>query len=174
VISNINDFGWHAVNVIEDDGHPPWTYTIGFYEPWGFPELIIIGRSRVTAHHILETIALRLDADDRPDLNINTDTLIRGAECHFLEVSPQYYSDYVGFARWFYRRRHFPLYQIVWPNTDRLYPWDNHAPDSFPLASNHCDVFKKYSRPAGNAARSIRSEMTGCRFELARSTSLKM
>jgi hypothetical protein len=25
VIHNINDFGWHAVNVIEDDGHPPWT-----------------------------------------------------------------------------------------------------------------------------------------------------
>jgi hypothetical protein len=25
VISNINDFGWHAVNVIEDDGQPPWT-----------------------------------------------------------------------------------------------------------------------------------------------------
>src|SRR5580692_9527279 len=29
VISNINDFGWHCVNVIEDDGHPRWSYTIG-------------------------------------------------------------------------------------------------------------------------------------------------
>jgi hypothetical protein len=24
-LSNINEFGWHAVNVIEDDSHPPWT-----------------------------------------------------------------------------------------------------------------------------------------------------
>ena len=47
VIHNINDYGWHAVNVIEeDDGHPPWTYTISFHDTWNYPELIIIGRSR--------------------------------------------------------------------------------------------------------------------------------
>src|ERR1700722_15387814 len=85
LISNVNDFGWHAVNVIEDDGHPPWSYTIGFYETWGFPELIIIGRSRATAHHILETIALRLDADDRPGLNTTTETLISGIPCCFIQ-----------------------------------------------------------------------------------------
>ena len=91
VITNIKDFGWHAVNVIEDDGHPPWTYTIGFYETWGFPEPIIIGRSRATTHHILETIALRLDGDDRPDLKATTDTLIPGASCFLLEVAERYY-----------------------------------------------------------------------------------
>jgi hypothetical protein len=51
IITNVRDFGWHAINVIEDDDHPPWTYTIGFYETWGFPELIILGRSRATAPH---------------------------------------------------------------------------------------------------------------------------
>jgi hypothetical protein len=25
VLSNIREFGWHAVNVIEDNGCPPWT-----------------------------------------------------------------------------------------------------------------------------------------------------
>jgi hypothetical protein len=38
----------HAMNVLEDDGHPPGTFTIGFYE--AHPELIVIGRSRATAH----------------------------------------------------------------------------------------------------------------------------
>jgi hypothetical protein len=32
VLSNIQEFGWHAVNIIEDDGCPPWTFTIGLYE----------------------------------------------------------------------------------------------------------------------------------------------
>jgi hypothetical protein len=82
-------------------------------------------------HHILETIALRLDGGDRPDLSLPTHTLIPGAQCFFLEVSPQLYSDYVGFARWFYRRRHFPLYQVIWPNNDGLYPWDTNAPEPF-------------------------------------------
>jgi hypothetical protein len=25
VLNNISEFGWHCVNVIEDDGHPPWS-----------------------------------------------------------------------------------------------------------------------------------------------------
>jgi Domain of unknown function (DUF4262) len=127
IISNIADFGWHAVNVIEDDNHPPWTYTIGFHETWGFPETTIIGRSRATAHHILNTIATGLDDNHRPDLSLPTNILIPGAKCFFLEVSPQYYSDYVGFARWYYRKRQFPLYQIIWPNGDGLYPWESQA-----------------------------------------------
>jgi hypothetical protein len=86
------------VNVIEDDDHPPWTYSIGFWETWNFPELIIIGRSRATAHHTLETVATCLDDNRRQDLNQATDTLIPGAECFFIEVSPRYYSDYIGFA----------------------------------------------------------------------------
>ena len=61
VITNVRDFGWHAVNVIEGDGYPPWTYTIGLYDTWSHPELILIGRSRATAHHILDCIATCLD-----------------------------------------------------------------------------------------------------------------
>ena len=25
VLANINEFGWHCVNVVEDDDHPPWS-----------------------------------------------------------------------------------------------------------------------------------------------------
>ena len=57
--------------------------------------------------------------------------LLLGMQCHFLEVNPRYYSDYVGFALWFYRKRKFPLYQVVWPNEERLYPWDVDASNAF-------------------------------------------
>src|ERR1035438_4262722 len=40
-----------------------------------------------------------------------------------------------------------------------------------PLASSHWEVFRKYSRPAGNGAWSTLSETTGWRFEAARSPS---
>jgi Domain of unknown function (DUF4262) len=49
VIANINEYGWHCVNVIEDDGHPPWSYTIGLYDTWEHPELIIVGILRLAA-----------------------------------------------------------------------------------------------------------------------------
>jgi hypothetical protein len=31
VLADINEYGWHAMHVVEDDGHPPWTFTIGLY-----------------------------------------------------------------------------------------------------------------------------------------------
>jgi hypothetical protein len=51
--------------------------------------------------------------------------------CYFIEVAERYYPDYVGFARWYYRRREFPLYQLIWPNNDGHYPWEEDAPRSF-------------------------------------------
>jgi hypothetical protein len=131
VLSNIREFGWHCVNVIEDDGHPPWSFTIGLYETWNHLELIIIGRSRATAHKILETLATQIEDGDPPNLANPDPFLLLGIPCHFLEVNERYYSDYVGFALWFYRKRHFPLYQIVWPNNEKLDPWDPRAPTTF-------------------------------------------
>lgn len=37
ILADINEYGWHAPNVIEDEGHPPWTFTIGLYETWQHP-----------------------------------------------------------------------------------------------------------------------------------------
>jgi len=45
------------MNVVEDDGNPPWTFTIGLYDTWQHRELIVIGRSRATAHEMLSAIA---------------------------------------------------------------------------------------------------------------------
>jgi hypothetical protein len=131
VLNNVADYGWHCVNIIEDDGCPPWSFTIGLYESYGFPELIIIGRSRATAHTMLKTLADDIEMNDPPDLTNPDGLLLLGHKCHFLEVHARYYSDYVGFAKWFYRKRSFPLHQIVWPNGDGLYPWHPRAPKSF-------------------------------------------
>lgn len=131
VLANIAEFGWHCVNVIEDDGHPPWSFTIGLYETWGHPELIIIGRSRATSHEMLKTLSNDIELNFPPDLTDPDGHLLLGLRCHLLEVNTRYYSDYVGFARWFYRKRHFPLFQIVWPNNDGLYPWDKNASSVF-------------------------------------------
>jgi Domain of unknown function (DUF4262) len=131
VISNINEYGWHCVNVIEDDSHPPWSYTIGLYETWDHPELIIVGRSRATSHEILKTLSDDIELNDPPNLTDPNGHMLLGMKCHFIAVNPRYNADYVGFALWHYRKRRFPLYQIVWPDNDGLYPWDVDAPKSF-------------------------------------------
>jgi Domain of unknown function (DUF4262) len=131
VLADINEYGWHCMNVIEDDGHPPWSFTIGLFETWSHPELIVIGRSRTTSHAMLTNIVGQIEANKPVDLTDLTDYLLLGIPCRFLEVLPRYYSDYVGFARWYYRKRDFPLYQIVWSNDLGDYPWSPLSLKSF-------------------------------------------
>src|ERR1700730_18948710 len=97
VLSNINEYGWHAVNVIEDDNHPPWSFTIGLFETWDHPELIIIGRSRATSYEMLNTLVNEIETHSPLDLKEPDGYMIVGMRCHFLKVSQRYYSDYVGF-----------------------------------------------------------------------------
>jgi hypothetical protein len=104
--------------VIEDDNHSPWSYTIGLYETWEHPELILIGRSRATSQAMLKTLADDIESNCQPDLNDVNGHRLLGMKCHFLEVNTRCYSDYVGFALWYYRKRRFPLYQIIWPNNE--------------------------------------------------------
>jgi hypothetical protein len=131
VLANIAEYGWHCVNVLEDDGNPPWSYTIGLYETWDHPELIIIGRSRATSYEMLKTLADDIELNDPPTFTKPDGHVLLGMKCRFLEANPRYYSDYVGFALWFYRKRKFPLYQIVWPDREGRYPWDESAPKAF-------------------------------------------
>ncbi len=109
VLSDIAEYDWHCMHVIEDDGQPPWSFTIGLYDTWQHPELIVVGRSRATAHEMLSAIAGEIEDGRPPDLTSADPYLVMGMPCRFIQVLPRYYSDYVGFARWYYRERHFPL-----------------------------------------------------------------
>jgi hypothetical protein len=68
VLADINEYGWTAINILEDDGHPPWTFTIGLYETWDHPEFIVIGRSRATSHAMLKALADDIELNCPPDL----------------------------------------------------------------------------------------------------------
>ena len=130
VLGNIAEYGWHCTHVVEDNGCPPWSFTIGLFETWDHPELIIIGRSRATSYEILKTLADDIELNDPPNLTSPDGHQLLGLKCRFLEVNTRYYTDYVGFALWFYRKRRFPLYQVVWPDRDGLYPWHSSAAKS--------------------------------------------
>ena len=78
---------------------------------------------------MLKTFADDIELNCEPDLSDMN--LLIGMKCHYIEVNPRYYSDYVGFALWYYRKRHFPLLQIVWPDNDGMYPWDANLPSTF-------------------------------------------
>jgi Domain of unknown function (DUF4262) len=103
---------------------------------------------------MLNNIVIEIVANRPLDLNDHDPCLILGACCYFLKVNPRYYADYVAFARWYYRGKHFPLNQIACPSNDGLFPWDKAAPKSFkerqPMLGPAQRPIEEETRPSNN------------------------
>jgi hypothetical protein len=131
LLHDVAEFGWHCIKIMEDDGRPSWAFSIGLYETWGHPELVLFGLNGDTAHRIMGIVAEGLAKGNRPTLSAPTEDLLCGYACHYVRVPQNQYAEHVGFALWYYEGANFPLYQIVWPSKEGLFPWDVQATASF-------------------------------------------
>jgi hypothetical protein len=133
VLDDIAEHGWHCVNILEEEGQPPWAFTIGLFHTWNHPELIIFGLRGNVAHEILAIVARGLKEGRRIDLSLPTDDLLNNGSCLFVEVPQSQYREHVGYARWYYQWKAFPLFQVVWPSREGHFPWNPKAAESFRL-----------------------------------------
>ena len=131
LLDDVAKFGWHCIKVSGDNDHEPFAYTIGLFESYGYPELLIYGLPGEVAHSVL-TLAARAAAGGNPlSLGEPTEELLEGYSCIFVPVSRAEYAEHVGFARWYYEGDEFPVQQVVWPSKAGLFPWHPSAPPAF-------------------------------------------
>ena len=134
VIDDIANYGWHCVNIHPEGENVGYAFTIGLFKNYGHPELIIFGLSAKVAHQILSVAANTAKSGAPLNLAQPTDALIDDYECLFIKVPFSEYREHVGYCRWYYQGNDFPLYQIVWPSRDGLYPWHEKASPGFKAA----------------------------------------
>ncbi|MEL6923342.1 MAG: DUF4262 domain-containing protein [Bacteroidota bacterium] len=123
---NVKKFGWH-VSLFNAEGYqPPFAYTIGLYESFGHPELIGFGLPPQLLGTILNSIGQQIQAEG---LRVVTDKyyydIIDRYPVQFVEVHPSHYPEYLGYCGWYYQFQFdFPILQLVWPDRDSNFPWD--------------------------------------------------
>lgn len=129
LLDNIAKHGWHCTSVFGEGGAPGFTYTVGLFDSYQHPELLVIGLSGQLSHHMISNVATAARKDEPLDLGAASDDILEGFSCVFAQVPVERYADYVLSARWYYRGDDFPLYQIVWPDEQGNYPWNPEADD---------------------------------------------
>ena len=134
VIDDIADFGWHCVHIIAEEDLPEYSFTVGLFQTYKHPELIIFGLPSKVSHQILGIVADAVKTGQPFDLAQPTDALISNYSCCFAQVPTSEYHEHVGYCRWYYRGNDFPLYQIVWPSRAGLFPWHPQAAPEFRAA----------------------------------------
>lgn len=131
VLDDIANFGWHFVSVLEDEAQPPHGFTIGFFETFKHPEVVIIGLDAKLMHSMASGIAKNLKEGLSIPLGQHYPGLLDGFDCVLVNVDKKHYQSHVGFARWYYEGNNFPLAQCVWPSNEGVFPWQENAPSNF-------------------------------------------
>ncbi|QYF94079.1 DUF4262 domain-containing protein [Massilia sp. PAMC28688] len=131
-LADIDQYGLHIIAVSAEGDLPPFAYSIGITQTLGMPELIVIGLKASVAHYVLNECYRRMKAGLSPAPGTRVAGLLDGDyECVLVEMSPDHYRDYLGWALWRNDGPNFQARQIVYPNTANIYPWDAEATEGF-------------------------------------------
>ncbi|RFZ92343.1 DUF4262 domain-containing protein [Mucilaginibacter conchicola] len=125
VIDNIAKYGCH-LTLIESNGYTPaFIYSIGLYQNYGHPEIICVG---------LDINVMAAIINGAKDMAAAGETIVTGKlyqgflqdyDVQFLEVQELNYFDYLGFGSKFYQGIDYPVLQMVWPDKQNKFPWED-------------------------------------------------
>lgn len=131
IIAQIRKHGWMGTYVMADEEGPSFSYTMGFWLKFSFPEVILFSVPREKAHDIFWAIYREIDEGRRLPIGVPVDGFIRNFQIVFLPVSVEQYREYLGQNRWFYDGDDFECLQLVFPDREGNFPWSSEASDEF-------------------------------------------
>ena len=102
VIHDVNTHGWHVVKVDVRDEHPGWAFSIGLFQTFQHPELLIFGLELDLMHRLINSLGEEVRAGRRFAADFEHDALLKGYRCALKPVDPVWYPHVLGFATWYY------------------------------------------------------------------------
>ena len=131
LLDDIRRYGWHCAHVLADDGGTSFSFSVGLFQTYRHPELVIFGLRSEVAHRVLNVAVAAAQAGRPFDLAEPTAELVEGYPCVFVRVPDREYKRHFGLGIWYYMGNAFPVYQAVYPSRTWHFPWQSEATDSF-------------------------------------------
>lgn len=134
IIDCVAEPGWSVQLVPAGDGadEPAFAYTIGLFHNYRHPELIVVGLRLELMHSMLNSVAERIKAGQTFEPGAPIADVIEGFEVTLRPViEPESFKEHVGYARWFYKGKAFPLFQLVWPDKQARFPQEPGTTEAF-------------------------------------------
>jgi hypothetical protein len=150
LVADVETFGWHVINVLEDDAGPPFSYSVGLHPTLGHPEVIIVGLPRDAAHPIINSVGEAARAGRRYEAGGVYDDFLEGYDCTFRAVPRRQYPNY-GLGDLVLRWRGIPAVAARLPRRHGRWPWQPGVAGGFrarqPVLADEGDA-PQASRPA--------------------------
>ena len=129
LLADVERYGWHCLHIrglVGESTLPYWSFSIGLFQTWQHPELVVFGLEQEQAHAVLGHLVDRIKTGERFSSGQDYSDILDGYLCRFIVVDPRWYSDFFGYAQWFYETADgFPALQLLLPDKEGRYPWDD-------------------------------------------------
>lgn len=125
ILQRREEYGWFVNMIAQDSEGPGFAYSLGLYEEFQHPEIVIFGLDSELMHSVIN------DAGDQVRKGVRyrdgdvTGELLEGCDCAFRRVNPLQYSEFFGWAVWFHGNSAFPALQMFWPDKMGRFPWED-------------------------------------------------
>jgi Domain of unknown function (DUF4262) len=127
--NDIEKYGLQVLHVFADETGPGFSYSIGLFETYNHPEILIIGLKQELLHRLINNMAEDIkNGKTYIPLNFYPD-ILDGFLCYIVKVDADYYDAYVGQAQRYYQEVDFPLIQCIYPTVKGIYPWEKDWPE---------------------------------------------
>ena len=133
-LNDIEEYGCHVLNVMEGEGEPSFTYSIGINKKQNKPDVIILGLKTELAHSMVNNYKNRLLKGEHFETGKYYSGFLGDFEVCFIKVAQKYFGEYLGWGLWLYDDDDFEVLQMVWPTTDGVWPWDEGKLDFYKWA----------------------------------------
>lgn len=150
--ADIARVGWHYLLIRGNEGQPGFVYTIGLWQSYRHPELIIFapGQDPSRFGPALVTLANRVAAGEVFHPNVPIQGVFKDISAIAREVREDWYPSFLGTAGGVYNSYDFPAMQVFWPDAQGHYPWEAEADSELfrlqPLLDQENPIFANLGR----------------------------
>jgi hypothetical protein len=129
VLDDISEYGHHVMLVGASMEAPGFGYSIGLFQTYAHPEIIIVGLKFETLHVLINNMAFDIKNGKTFETGEFHDDILEGFQCYVGSVPRNIYPEYLGWDLWYYEGDYFPLIQCVYPSVEGIFPWEKDFPD---------------------------------------------
>lgn len=126
VRKDIKQHGWHLI-LIEGNQQPGFCYTIGLWETYAHPELMIFAPKADPCGYAfaIQALVARIQKGEKVLAGSPQAGLFGQYDGAIRSVLPAYFSPFLGTAANYYGHHDFKALQIFWPDKQGSFPWQD-------------------------------------------------
>ena len=127
LLKSVDTVGWHNIHVAAENGKSGFSFSVGHFHKMDHPEVLVIGLPVEVSQQLLNIAAVKIaGGNEKLEPYMEYSDFTEGLSIAFVPVDISHYTEYLGYASWYYGSmpRPFPTIQMVWPDRSGLFPWD--------------------------------------------------